>query len=77
MKPDRHLLKLVDELREMVASGEVQGLFVVLAYAPDRNDPGLRYDVAYRVNDLDDMLLEVRQQVTRIRSRQGREGARN
>lgn len=70
MKPDRKLVALLDEVRELAASGEVQGVFVVMAYAKDRKDPLTQYDVAYHVGDLDDMLLEVRQQVTRVRSRE-------
>jgi hypothetical protein len=70
VKPDKRLLRLVDELRALVAEGEVQGVFVVMAYATERKNPFPEYDVMYRANNIDDMLLEVRQQVTRIRSRE-------
>lgn len=66
---DPRLLEMVDEIRELVDSGEVQGLFVVMGFATTRRDPIPEYDCVYRAADVGDLLMEARHQVTRARSR--------
>lgn len=71
MKPDPRLAQLWREIGEAINTGDVQGVFVVYRYADIYS---AEYGCAYRVEDLDDMLLQVRTEVTRIRCRRENEG---
>lgn len=63
MKPDARLFTLWQELGEAIRDGDIQDLFVV------HGDGQYNFGCAYRCSDLDDMLLQVKSEVIRIRCR--------
>lgn len=62
MKPNRATVALLASLLDAARSGELQEAFVVF-----RADDG-SYDSAFDVEDLDDMLLQVRTEVIKAQS---------
>lgn len=65
MKPDPRLQALWADVGEAIDSGDVQGIFLVYR---DGDEPP-NYGLAYLSANLDDMLLQVRLDVTRVRGR--------
>lgn len=70
MTPDTRLQALWADVGAAIDSGDVQGIFITYR---DGNTPP-NYGCAYLSADLDDMLLQVRMDVTRIRSRKDKQG---
>ena len=62
---DPTLVDMWRELADAIASGEIQGLFVVWEYG----EGALKHGCAYRANDLDLLLQEVRNHAIRVRTR--------
>ena len=67
MKPDARLFDLWKEIGEAIRDGDIQDLFIV------HGDGQYHFGVAYRCADLDDMLLQVRTEVIRLRCRRDNE----
>ena len=62
---DPTLVAMWREIGDAIASGDIQGIFVVWEYG----EGTLRHGCTYRATDLDVLLREVREHAIRVRTR--------